>query len=219
MRERSDLGVSNAATPQAVIDAAVPEPALSDAAIVARVMAGDTALFELLMRRYNRLLFRLARGIAHDDDEARELLRGVFGRALRLARAVSSLRAVLEAGRGCAETRPLFAAVRRECRYLGTALDTADVIVTDAGKEFGEALAAVGFALGHEVRRAFEGWGEEPGDAGLVAVYPPEMADRVATSVASASSKVHATAGITGEHLAADVRAAEQRSAASIGDG
>jgi hypothetical protein len=43
------------------------------------------------------------------------------------------------------------------------------------------------------------------------------MADRVSTSVTAASSKVHATAGITGEELAADVRAAEERGAASTG--
>jgi hypothetical protein len=43
----------------------------------------------------------------------------------------------------------------------------------------------------------------DQGDAGLVVVYPPEMADRVSTSVTAASGKVHATAGITGEQLAA----------------
>jgi hypothetical protein len=36
--------------------------------------------------------------------------------------------------------------------------------------------------------------------------------------VTAPSGKVHATAGITREQLAADVRAAEERSAASTGD-
>jgi hypothetical protein len=44
------------------------------------------------------------------------------------------------------------------------------------------------------------------------------MADRVSTSVTAATGKVHATAGITGEQHAADVRAAEAGSAASTGE-
>ena len=51
------------------------------------------------------------------------------------------------------------------------------------------------------------------GDAGLVVVYPPDMADRVTTSLKTATSKVHATAGISGEQLAAEVRAAEEKAA------
>src|SRR6185295_12815357 len=43
---------------------------LSDAELVARVRAGETALFELIMRRYNRRLFRIARGVLSDDAEA-----------------------------------------------------------------------------------------------------------------------------------------------------
>jgi uncharacterized membrane protein len=91
-----------------------------------------------------------------------------------------------------------------------------------AGGGAGAALGAVaghaGGALGREDLKAL---GEvlDQGDAGLVVVYPPEMADRVATSVTAASAKVQATAGITGEQLAADVRAAEEGSAASPGGG
>ena len=48
---------------------------------VARVRTGDTALFELVMRRYNRLLFRLARGIVRDDDEARDVVQAAYVRA------------------------------------------------------------------------------------------------------------------------------------------
>jgi RNA polymerase sigma-70 factor, ECF subfamily len=70
----------------ATLDAPVPDPAIadaaiSDAAIVARVLAGDTALYELIMRRYNRLLFRLARGIVREDDEARDVVQAAYVRA------------------------------------------------------------------------------------------------------------------------------------------
>ena len=58
------------------------EPAgLSDAEVVARVLAGDVALYELVMRRHNRLLFRLARSIVRDDDEARDVVQAAYIRA------------------------------------------------------------------------------------------------------------------------------------------
>ncbi len=55
--------------------------AISDLEVVDRVLAGDTALFELIMRRYNRLLFRLARGIVRDDDEAQDVVQATYVRA------------------------------------------------------------------------------------------------------------------------------------------
>src|SRR4051812_28365305 len=60
--------------------AAIPAAAMPDSEIVARVLSGDSALFELLMRRYNRLLFRLARGILRDDDEARDVVQAAYVR-------------------------------------------------------------------------------------------------------------------------------------------
>ena len=55
------------------------------------------------------------------------------------------------------------------------------------------------------------------GDAGLVVVYPPDMADRVTTSLGAPTAKVHAMAGVSGEELAAEVRAAEEKAAAKSG--
>lgn len=55
--------------------------ALPDIEVVARVLAGDAALYELIMRRYNRMLFRLARAIVHDDDEARDVVQAAYVRA------------------------------------------------------------------------------------------------------------------------------------------
>ena len=54
---------------------------LSDGEIVDRVRGGDRALFELLVRRYNQRLFRVARGILHRDDEAEEALQEAWVRA------------------------------------------------------------------------------------------------------------------------------------------
>jgi RNA polymerase sigma-70 factor (ECF subfamily) len=65
----------------APIPAVIPDAAIPDATIVERVLTGDSALFELLMRRYNRLLYRLARGILRDDDEARDVVQAAYIRA------------------------------------------------------------------------------------------------------------------------------------------
>jgi RNA polymerase sigma-70 factor, ECF subfamily len=54
---------------------------LSDAQIVARVCAGETLLFELLMRRHNRQVFRAARAILKRDDEAEDVMQDAYVRA------------------------------------------------------------------------------------------------------------------------------------------
>lgn len=45
----------------------LPDPT-PDAAIVARVLAGETALFELLVRRYSQRVYRTMRAILNSDD-------------------------------------------------------------------------------------------------------------------------------------------------------
>ena len=51
---------------------------LSDAEVVARVQAGEHALFELIMRRYNRRVFRIARSILRDDAEAEDAVQEAY---------------------------------------------------------------------------------------------------------------------------------------------
>src|SRR5512143_1662788 len=48
--------------------------ALSDEEVVRRVRAGDAALFEVLMRRYNQRLYRVARAILRNDAEAEDVM-------------------------------------------------------------------------------------------------------------------------------------------------
>ena len=56
-----------------------PEPTRADdAALVRRVVEGDAAAFELVMRRHNRRLFRLARATLRDDAEAEDALQEVY---------------------------------------------------------------------------------------------------------------------------------------------
>jgi len=51
---------------------------LADEALVARVLAGETALFEVIMRRYNQRLFRAARGILRDESEAEDVVQEAY---------------------------------------------------------------------------------------------------------------------------------------------
>jgi RNA polymerase sigma-70 factor, ECF subfamily len=59
-----------------LVSAAVLEQwnALSDEQVVARVLRGQTALFEVLMRRHNERLYRTARAITRDDAEAENVM-------------------------------------------------------------------------------------------------------------------------------------------------
>ncbi|QDU40615.1 ECF RNA polymerase sigma factor SigW [Maioricimonas rarisocia] len=63
------------------------EPAdLSDGQVVERVLAGDRGAFELIMRRYNRRLFRVARSLLGDDHEAEDVLQDAYVRAFEKLR-------------------------------------------------------------------------------------------------------------------------------------
>ena len=54
---------------------------LSDEEVVQRVLGGETALFEILMRRYNQRLYRVARIILQDDGEAEDVMQDAYVRA------------------------------------------------------------------------------------------------------------------------------------------
>jgi RNA polymerase sigma-70 factor (ECF subfamily) len=51
---------------------------LSDVEVVRRVRDGETALFEILMRRYNQRLYRVARVILRDDGEAEDVMQQAY---------------------------------------------------------------------------------------------------------------------------------------------
>lgn len=56
---------------------------MSDADVIARIAGGERNAFELLMRRYNRPLFRAARSILRDDAEAEDALQEAYLLAFR----------------------------------------------------------------------------------------------------------------------------------------
>ncbi len=55
--------------------------AMTDEVVIKRVLAGETTLFEVLMRRYNTRLYRVARAIVRDDSEAEDVVQEAHVRA------------------------------------------------------------------------------------------------------------------------------------------
>jgi RNA polymerase sigma-70 factor (ECF subfamily) len=68
--EREEAGAADAPEPSA--------NALSDDAVIARVLCGETPLFEVLMRRHNQRLFRAARSVVRSDDEAEDVMQEAY---------------------------------------------------------------------------------------------------------------------------------------------
>ena len=54
---------------------------MSDDDLVSRVRAGETRLYEMLMRRYNQRVFRVIRSVVVNDDEAEDVLQEAWVRA------------------------------------------------------------------------------------------------------------------------------------------
>lgn len=52
-----------------------------DAAIVERIRGGETSLYEVLIRRYNQRLFRIARSFLHDDAEVEDVMQEAYLKA------------------------------------------------------------------------------------------------------------------------------------------
>lgn len=55
--------------------------AIPDEEVVRRVCAGETALYEIIMRRYNQRLYRVARSILRNDADAEDVMQEAYVRA------------------------------------------------------------------------------------------------------------------------------------------
>ncbi len=54
---------------------------ISDEAVITRVRAGEPDLFEIIMRRYNQRLYRVARSIVRNEAEAEDVVQDAYVRA------------------------------------------------------------------------------------------------------------------------------------------
>ncbi len=59
----------------------VQNAGLSDGDVIERVLGGEAELFEILMRRYNQRVFRVARSVLPSDAEAEDLAQEAWVRA------------------------------------------------------------------------------------------------------------------------------------------
>jgi RNA polymerase sigma-70 factor, ECF subfamily len=50
----------------------------TDQQVIDRVKTGDTALYEVIMRRYNQRLYRITRAILHDDAETEDAIQDAY---------------------------------------------------------------------------------------------------------------------------------------------
>jgi RNA polymerase sigma-70 factor (ECF subfamily) len=63
-----------------------PAQALTDEQLVERVLAGETALYEIVMRRHNQRIYRAVRAILRDESEAEDVVQETYVRAYRSLR-------------------------------------------------------------------------------------------------------------------------------------
>ena len=65
----------------AVVPEKIRPESLTDEEVVRRVRGGEAALYEVIMRRYNQRLYRIARAILHSDAEAEDVMQDAYVRA------------------------------------------------------------------------------------------------------------------------------------------
>jgi RNA polymerase sigma-70 factor (ECF subfamily) len=63
----------------------------TDEEVIQRVLAGETALYEIIMRRYNQRLYRVARAILRGDSEAEDVMQDAYVRAYEHLRQYSGV--------------------------------------------------------------------------------------------------------------------------------
>ena len=63
----------------------------TDERVIERVLEGDVAFYEIIMRRYNQRLYRVARSILHDDTEAEDVMQDAYVRAFQHLRQFAGL--------------------------------------------------------------------------------------------------------------------------------
>jgi RNA polymerase sigma-70 factor, ECF subfamily len=80
-------------------DGAAPTAALPDEEIVRRVRAGDSAVFEILMRRHNQRVYRVVRAVVKDEVDVEDVMQQATNR-----RAASGRRVSYRASAGSAAT-------------------------------------------------------------------------------------------------------------------
>ncbi len=128
----------------------------TDEEIVERVLAGETPLYEVLMRRYNRRLYRVARAILDDADEAEDVMQDAYVRAYANLRQFAG-KAKFSSWLTRIAVHEALARARRRGRFVDVGLRDVEEGGVDAMDRFASsAPGPAENALGHEVRELLE---------------------------------------------------------------
>jgi RNA polymerase sigma-70 factor (ECF subfamily) len=183
------------------------ERALLDEEVVERVRAGELGLFEIIMRRYNQRLYRTARAITGDDDEAQDVVQAAY------VRAYASLDQF--AGRASFVTwltriaaHEAFARLRRRGRFVAIEDAMPTISSTTRGpeqrvsdRELAQALEAAIDALPDVYRSVFVLRDVE-------GLSTAETAECLEITVQTAKTRLHRARTLLRSHLVASARAA-----------
>ena len=107
---------------------------LSDAQVVELVLSGQTALFEILMRRHNERLYRAARAIVLDEREAEDVVQQAWVNAYAHLRQFDG-RAQLSTWLTRIAVNEAIARARRQGRYRSLDADGPDTVTAIASRD------------------------------------------------------------------------------------
>jgi RNA polymerase sigma-70 factor (ECF subfamily) len=187
--------------------AAAGPAALTDEEIVERTRAGEIALFELLMRRYNQRLYRLARAVVRDASEAEDVVQATFVRAFehldqfagraRFATWLTRI-AVHEAS----------ARLRRRGRYM----DIEDSMPTLASAAAGPEQRTADRELGHAIEAAVDALPEVFGAVFVLrdveGLSTAETAASLGINAETVKTRLHRARALLRNHITARIGAA-----------
>lgn len=126
---------------------------LSDEDIVGRVCDGQTALFEVLMRRHNERIYRAARAILRDDGEAEDVMQQAYVNAYAHLRQFDG-RAAFATWLTRIAVNEAIARLRRRGRY--TPMESDDVVTRDAAVSGRDTVTPEHAAYASELRHLLE---------------------------------------------------------------
>ena len=127
--------------------------ALSDEQIVRQIVGGQTALFEVLMRRHNERIFRAARAIVRDDGEAEDVMQQTYVNAYAHLRQFGE-RAAFSTWLTRIAVNEAIARARRRGQYQQ--LDDQDDAAGDVFMDRNEAITPERLAYAGEIRALVE---------------------------------------------------------------
>ena len=125
----------------------------SDEDVIARVRAGEIDLFEILMRRYNQRVYRLARAVLRNDGEAEDVVQDAWVRAYSHLGQFAG-RAAFSTWISRIALHEAWARVRRRSRFAAVLPDAAGE--TPEMKQASPDLDPEGAALNGQVRSLLE---------------------------------------------------------------